>query len=227
MNTPKLTIGERLKDLRTSHRLTSKDVCNQLDKQFGYSLSIGKYNEIERDEDKDFGYRAFVHLARLFNVSVDYLTGNNDYPAPDYNNQTVHDLTGLSETAISNLSRIFETNRATWDTDIINTIIESDNFIEIIEVLREALTYQKQSLQYGHYITDTEELGKHKASNLFEAIMRDIAIKYEASTLPDNRIAYYLLYGMFEDGKLTREQLDLTVQEFDKGNFEFNPIKEG
>ena len=135
MNTPKLTIGERLKDLRTSHKLTSKDVCNQLDKQFGYSLSIGKYNEIERDEKKDFGYRAFLYLARLFNVSVDYLIGNNETSSPDYSIQTVHYVTGLSESAISELAAMKDTPDDKSYHTIVSALLEDISFERVIALI--------------------------------------------------------------------------------------------
>ena len=66
---PKLTIQERLKDLRVEHGLT----LEQLSAETGISKSaLGKY---EADEFRDISPFSMVELAKFYGVSTDYLLG--------------------------------------------------------------------------------------------------------------------------------------------------------
>ncbi|MCF2665361.1 helix-turn-helix transcriptional regulator, partial [Oscillibacter valericigenes] len=65
----KLTIQERLKDLRVERGLT----LEQLAEQTGLSKSaLGKY---EADDFKDISPFSIVTLAKFYGVSTDYLLG--------------------------------------------------------------------------------------------------------------------------------------------------------
>ena len=66
---PKLTIQERLKDLRVERSLT----LEQLSAETGISKSaLGKY---EADDFKDISPFSMVALAKFYGVSTDYLLG--------------------------------------------------------------------------------------------------------------------------------------------------------
>ena len=66
---PKLTIQERLKDLRVERGLT----LEQLSAETGISRSaLGKY---EADDFKDISPFSMVELAKFYGVSTDYLLG--------------------------------------------------------------------------------------------------------------------------------------------------------
>ena len=74
---PKLTIQERLKDLRVERSLT----LEQLSAETGISKSaLGKY---EADDFKDISPFSMVELAKFYGVSTDYLLGlteHKNYP---------------------------------------------------------------------------------------------------------------------------------------------------
>lgn len=214
------TIGERLKDLRTERHLTSRDVCDQLLENYGFSLSIAKYNEIENDIDKDFGYHSFVYLAKFFGVSVDYLTGVNDVRSPNYKVQAVRKVTGLTQKAICNLIEIYSTNRMTWDMDIINSILESDNFLMIVFYLRKAVTYSKQDIQYSVFNTNTQEMGETLANKHFQKLMQELGEKYSDQSLSDFRFGYRIAEDEYKKGHITKKQYEKVIEEFDKGHFD-------
>lgn len=65
----KLTMGEKLKDLRIEKRLTTKHV-SQLT-----GISEAVYNGLENDNDRDTGYSRIIALAKFFEVPTDYLLG--------------------------------------------------------------------------------------------------------------------------------------------------------
>ena len=80
----KLTIAERLKDLRTERRLT----LEQLAEQTGLSrAALGRY---ESDDCKEISPTAVVTLAKFYGVSADYLLGLTE--TKNHSNTDLHDL---------------------------------------------------------------------------------------------------------------------------------------
>lgn len=83
MNT-KLTIQEKLKDLRVERHLT----LEQLAEETGLSKSaLGKY---ESDDFKDISPFSIVTLAKFYGVSTDYLLGLTE--TKNHPNTDLHDL---------------------------------------------------------------------------------------------------------------------------------------
>ena len=65
----KMTMGEKLKDLRVELGLTTKQVCQAT------GISEAVYNGLENDADRDTGYSRIIALARFYEVPTDYLLG--------------------------------------------------------------------------------------------------------------------------------------------------------
>ena len=87
----KLTIGERLKDLRVERKLT----LEQLSAEVGISKSaLGKY---ESDNGKDISPYSIMLLADYYGVSCDYLMGRTEIK--NHPNTALHEL-HLSDDAI-------------------------------------------------------------------------------------------------------------------------------
>ena len=81
---PKLTIQEKLKDLRVERHLT----LEQLAEETGISKSaLGKY---EADDFKDISPFSIVTLAKYYGVSTDYLMGMTE--TKNHPNTDLHDL---------------------------------------------------------------------------------------------------------------------------------------
>ena len=87
----KLTIGERLKDLRVERKLT----LEQLSAEVGISKSaLGKY---ESDNGKDINPYSILLLADYYGVSCDYLMGRTE--TKNHPNTALHEL-HLSDASI-------------------------------------------------------------------------------------------------------------------------------
>lgn len=92
----KLTMGERLKDLRTAQKLT----LEQLAAEVGISKSaLGKY---ESDNGKDISPYSILLLADYYGVSCDYLMGRTE--TKNHPNTALHEL-HLSDASIDVSSR--------------------------------------------------------------------------------------------------------------------------
>lgn len=70
-------LGKELKALRERKGVTIEQLCSEIEQRYCYSLSKGKYSEMERGIDKDFGYTAVRYLAIYFGVSADFLLNIN------------------------------------------------------------------------------------------------------------------------------------------------------
>lgn len=68
----KLTLGEKLKDLRTAKKLKLDDVSEST------GISTSTLQRLENDEDIRVGYQDIETLARYYDVSADYLFGLTD-----------------------------------------------------------------------------------------------------------------------------------------------------
>lgn len=86
-------MGERLRKLRETKKLTQKQAADRI----GIAVSTLSGYELE---EKHPSYFILMKLARLFNVTTDYLIGMTD-------NRTL-DVTGLSDKEINSLSEIIE-----------------------------------------------------------------------------------------------------------------------
>ena len=87
----KLTIGERLKDLRVERKLTLEQLSNEV----GISKSaLGKY---ESDNGKDISPYSILLLADYYGVSCDYLMGRTE--TKNHPNPALHEL-HLSDASI-------------------------------------------------------------------------------------------------------------------------------
>ena len=90
----KLTIGERLKDLRTAQKLTLEQLAAEVDIS---KSALGKY---ESDNGKGISPYSILVLADYYGVSCDYLMGRTE--TKNHPNTALHEL-HLSDASIDAL----------------------------------------------------------------------------------------------------------------------------
>lgn len=131
-------MASRLKSLREQHKLSCKELKDELFKQFGISISRDSLMSYEIQTEhhskiKDgkypnlnMGVEYLNALAQFYWVSADYLLGFTDIPNTDTNVQSVHKLTGLSVSALCKLAEMNIDHRKAF-CDIISLLIENPN----------------------------------------------------------------------------------------------------
>lgn len=113
----KMTMGEKLKDLRVERGLTTKQLCQQT------GISEAVYNGLENDADRDTGYSRIIALARFYDVPTDYLLGFTESRITK--NIELKEL-GLSDNAINVLLKKKQSNA------LLSDLIEHKEFPNLI-----------------------------------------------------------------------------------------------
>lgn len=112
-----MTMGEKIKDLRTERGLTTKEVSQIT----GISEAI--YNGLENDVDRDTGYSRIIALAKFFDIPTDYLLGFTESRITK--NIKLKEL-GLSDKAINVLLSKNQNN------ELLSKLIEHKDFSNLI-----------------------------------------------------------------------------------------------
>lgn len=84
----KITLQERLKDLRVAHNLNLEELAKLTD------ISKSTLGNYENDDYKEINHGNLVTLAQFYNVSTDYLlclTENKNHPNTDLSNLHLSD----------------------------------------------------------------------------------------------------------------------------------------
>ncbi len=174
-----------------------------------------------RNGKKQPGLSNIITIAKYLNVDCNYLmTGIKA------KNNTIHQTTGLSDLSIQKLSRIKKENRLTWCSNLINSMIENEQFETLMFYLMKYATENEKNISYGHYNINTKDIAQTKVQSIFYEIIKSIETEFANSATKDYRFMYRLAESMYKDGRLTKEQYIKTVKEFDCGNFEYSPLLE-
>ena len=115
----KLTLGEKLKDLRLAKGYKSTD-------QLASVLNIPKttLNDYENDEkNQDVGYANLITLAKFYDVSMDWLLGLSDV---DRHLNTAYSDLGLSDSTIDLLKE------PKFNIRLLNELIQHEHFADFM-----------------------------------------------------------------------------------------------
>ena len=194
---PKLTIQERLKDLRVERSLT----LEQLSAETGISKSaLGKY---EADDFKDISPFSMVELAKFYGVSTDYLLGlteqknhpNTELDALHLGDDAIEVLrTGkFNHRLLSELICHKDFQRFMLDAEIyvdriadmrikdMNTVLEATRQIVLMEHGEEANDLYLHTLKAAQ-IQEEEYFG-HLVADDLSSILRDIREEHRTDAL--------------------------------------------
>ena len=197
---PKLTIQERLKDLRVERGLT----LEQLSAETGISKSaLGKY---EADDFKDISPFSMVELAKFYGVSTDYLLGlteqknhpNTELDALHLGDDAIEVLrTGkFNHRLLSELICHKDFQRFMLDAEIyvdriadmrikdMNTVLEATRQMVLMEHGEEANDLYLHTLKAAQ-IQEEEYFG-HLVADDLSNILRDIREEHRTDALTAN-----------------------------------------
>lgn len=215
----KLTVQERLKDLRTERRLPLEELAAET------GLSSSALGSYEVDEYKDISLNAITTLARYYGVSTDYLLGmteNKNHPNTDLSDLHLSDdmLTMLKSGKLNNrlLSEmvihkdfpslladieIYVDRIASMQIETINSVINAARQNIIDKYQPEDPDLYLKTLAAAQIKED--EYFYSRISEDLRPIVSDIreAHKKDASTAPESTLAEDIRKGMEEAAAFT------------------------
>ena len=181
---PKLTIQERLKDLRVERSLT----LEQLSAETGISKSaLGKY---EADDFKDISPFSMVELAKFYGVSTDYLLGlteQKNHP------NTELDALHLGDDAIEVLKtgkfnhRLLSELIADMRVNDMNAVLEAVRQMALMKNGGDANDLYLRTLEVAQ-IREDEYFGSLIADDL-KGILRDIRNEHRPDTMTADEVS--------------------------------------
>lgn len=201
---PKLTIQERLKDLRVERSLT----LEQLSAETGISKSaLGKY---EADDFKDISPFSMVELAKFYGVSTDYLLGlteQKNHPSTELNALHLGDdaiealRTGkFNHRLLSELICHKDFQRFMLDAEIyvdriadmrvnnMNAVLEAVRQMALMKNGGEENDLHLRTLEVAQ-IREDEYFGSLIADDL-KGILRDIRSKHRPDTMTADEVSF-------------------------------------
>jgi len=196
----RLTLGEKLKDLRNEHN--SKQTLSEVYEATGISMST--LHRMESDDEARFGYQDVLLLAKYYGVSTDYLFGLTDNRF--YRNVEIDKLQ-LFDTAIEVLMRDNINSR------LISELISHEDFPQLLNAMeiyierKVAPQMNNTNLMYQYaeqtvrercdvpendktmawleeLVVDEDEYLRYKISERFNLVIKSLFDKYESEALP-------------------------------------------
>ena len=188
----KLTIGERLKDLRVERKLT----LEQLAAEVGISKSaLGKY---ESDNGKDISPYSILVLADYYGVSCDYLMGRTE--TKNHPNTALHEL-HLSDASIDVLKTGKFNHRllselichkddriADMRVNDMNAVLEAVRQMALMKNGGEENDLHLRTLEVAQ-IREDEYFGSLIADDL-KGILRDIRSEHRPDTMTADEVSF-------------------------------------
>lgn len=143
----KATLGERIVDLRTARSLNQKELARRI------GLSAAQLSRIENGTALTISSDALTAMARVLQVSADYILGLTDLSMPKHSD--IAQLR-LSETAVR---RLLE---GTLDAEVLNRLLEHRGFPYLLNLVR-------------IYFADTAALGVTARNEMIDFALGSLA----------------------------------------------------
>ena len=139
-----VSIGERVKDLRTEKKLTLKELSCAIAEKTGRHIAVSTLSTLEAYGNDDLrkvkepSLAIVKAVADFFEVSLDYLVGNSDAKSLDVDVQAIHKRLGLSEQAIAALYTACKI-RQVFSLWALNVLLQDENLL-ILDTLGRCLS---------------------------------------------------------------------------------------
>ena len=198
----KITLQERLKDLRVAHNLNLEELSSLT----GISKSaLGNY---ENDDYKEINHGNLVILAKFYNVSTDYLlclTENKNHPNTELTDLHLSDnMVDLLKTGAINNRLLCEI--ATHDKFVRAKIVNQNPDVDTDHVLRTIVASQIKEEDFFCHIT-------HKT---WDTILKDIRKNHEhdIENTPDSNNNSKLVSELSQIMRTSNNSIDTFIEIF-------------
>ncbi len=219
--------AKRLVNLREKNGITQQALADDL----GITRqSLSLYENAERTINIDL----LVKVSKYFDVSNDYLLGLQKEPTNDPNVTAVTEYTSLSKEAVEKLNRIGLRNKATANSDTLSAMIEDEDFEYFLALLSAKMCTDNNSIKSIYTGNARMEIKVSSLTNYeigqsiseISTRMKDKFIeKYKTVDERQEYLFHQKMYSLAEsllkENRITEQEYNRIIDEYDKGNFEY------
>ncbi len=173
-------------------------------------------------------------IAEFFGVSTDYLLTETETKSPDVNIQAIREYTRLSEEAAEKLHKIGLRNKITANSDTLSELIENEDFEYFLALLAAKMCNDNNSnkqIETGNARINIKvsalaeyEIGR-SISEISTQMKDSYQKKYETVDERQDRLfkmkMYDLAEGLYKENRITEQEYQKIIAEYDSGNFEY------
>jgi len=212
--------GQIIKRERNAAGKSQSELCSDLKENYNFHITRKTLSAIENGKYYSYNCDLLYSLCEIFNCEMGYLLG--EYECKTGRNTDIKKETGLNESAIEKLSKMQFINNANGLSDILNLLINHQNFGYLLSALGNNSTGTFEMITFGNTTIqlDRKAILNSELKDTIIEIANDVRKEYKPN---EYAAAYNLLYGLYADGSLTLDQVKETEKEYAKGNFEYVP----
>ncbi len=214
-------------DLRNEKGLSQTELANKLNcnKQLISKLESG---------ERSLSMTMLKAYADFFNVSTDYLLGLTGIKTKDTELKTVSEYIGLNEEAAEKLHEIGMRNKLTANSDTLSALIEDVDFKYFLALLAAKMCADSsltKTIDVGNARIEikTSDLNDYEIEKTISEIssrMKDKFLKKyktvdERQNYLFNQKMYGFAEGLLRENRITEQEYNQIIAEYDKGNFEY------
>ncbi len=213
-------IGEIIVKERKAAGYKSQDDLIQQLKEYGYSISRNTLSKIEQGNTNHYDCELLFLLCEIFDCEMGYLLG--EYECKTGRNTDIVNETGLNEDAVNKLLFLNSMNKAHGLSDVLSLFITHPKFIDTLELLSNNADGKCETVSFGksHFNIDRRAVINSELKDTIINIATDIRKKHN---LDPYSMYYGFAYSLHAQKRITDEQLQEIIEEYDKGNYEFVP----
>lgn len=171
----KLTLQEKLRDLREERKMTLSDLAEAI------GIPLSTLQRLEGNDDVRVGYQDIATLARFYDVSADYLFGLTDNK--QYRNVEIDKL-GLSDEAIEVLNTAKANNR------LISEFISHPDFLKLMSSME--IYIDRKVLPQMNMMNAMYSFAEKSIKDNFEVVENDemLALLHELTVDEDDYLRH-------------------------------------
>ncbi|MDE5576482.1 MAG: helix-turn-helix domain-containing protein [Oscillospiraceae bacterium] len=218
--------AKRLVKLREDNNITQQALADDL----GITRqSLSLYEKT----DRTINIYLLHKIAKRFNVSTDYLLGLQKEPTNDLDVIAVTEYTALSKEAAEKLHEIGLHNKSTANSDTLSALIEDVDFKYFLALLS-AKMYDDNSTQRivtgnAQIQIKVSSLTNYEIGQSIAEISTRMKDKFEEKykTVDErqehlfHQEMYRLAEGLLKENRITEQEYNQIIAEYDNGNFEY------
>lgn len=161
-----------------------------------------------------------IAMSKILKCDVAYLLCDYDDRIRDA--ADICSATGLTEKALQNLMTLKRHNDTDWIMDVINALLESNDFLPLALSMTEYVSVNEKIEIVGKGYFSSKKMNSYdiSAAQLQRLLFKILdEIRESFIKRPDNRIFYNLLHGAFKEGAITEDQLKRALKKLDNNDY--------